>query len=438
MVLAGGDVWAVHDLVDAGADPDTPGPDGLPVLCAAVAAYDDEMAAVLVECGADPDRTLPDGTTPLLRAVALGSPAVVGAVLGREPLLRLPETARERALSEARTWYDAGAVAELRRRTGATGTAAIRPVQDDGYGHVEEVALGGHAVRAGHGAVLTDLERAFQILTPVDELVARAVRHPDDDHVDRSACTYALVGRHDEETWAAVVAHGRHPSPAHRRFAAHFLFARAVTGPQAHLYEEEAAAVLTAWAAAEPDAEVLETVLLACSEYDHAGLVAAGLRHTGHPDPRVRSRAAALLHPPDGPAASAALRALARDPVPDVRGTVAAVLGGGWRGELTPGARRELLTLVRDPDPGVRLVAASALSESADEDPAVLDALAALLDDLDDPRIRLEGGYGLARRNDPRTQDAYARIGPLDTFPRPDHRLNALWDWKWHKEHPHP
>ncbi len=62
-------------LLDEGADPDAVDEHGQLVLCTAVAAYDAPVAQALVEGGADPDRPLPDGTTPLLRAVDLGSPA---------------------------------------------------------------------------------------------------------------------------------------------------------------------------------------------------------------------------------------------------------------------------------------------------------------------------------------------------------------------------
>ncbi|MFJ8184542.1 ankyrin repeat domain-containing protein [Streptomyces sp. NPDC096105] len=80
-----GDEQDVRRLLEAGADPDTLTEDGLPVLCRAIAAHD---ADALVEAGADPDRGLPDGTTPLGRAVDGGSPAVVTAALGRDPMLR--------------------------------------------------------------------------------------------------------------------------------------------------------------------------------------------------------------------------------------------------------------------------------------------------------------------------------------------------------------
>ncbi|WP_323180230.1 ankyrin repeat domain-containing protein [Streptomyces sp. NBC_01363] len=112
-----GDARAVRSLlVESGTDPDTVDATGLPVLCVAVAAYDEHVTGALVEGGADPDRLLPDGTTPLWRAVDGGSPAIVSAVLGDEPRLRLSEASRERLLVLARNWYETGAVEEFRRR----------------------------------------------------------------------------------------------------------------------------------------------------------------------------------------------------------------------------------------------------------------------------------------------------------------------------------
>ncbi|TQK86586.1 hypothetical protein FB563_6733 [Streptomyces puniciscabiei] len=66
---------------------------------------------------------------------------------------------------------------------------------DDEYSQVDEVSLAGLVVRDGHGAVLTALEWAFRILTPVGELVARGVRVPDEDDVDWSTVVWVLAQR---------------------------------------------------------------------------------------------------------------------------------------------------------------------------------------------------------------------------------------------------
>lgn len=85
----------------------------------------------------------------------------------------------------------------------------------------------------------------------------------------------------------------------------------------------------------------------------------------------------------------------------------------------------------------MRARTAEAVADSADHSAAVADALVALLDE-DDFGTRLDAAYGLLRRDHPRTGEAIERVGPLS---RPgfehDHRLSALWTWKWDREdHP--
>ncbi|MEU6014972.1 ankyrin repeat domain-containing protein [Streptomyces sp. NPDC047515] len=253
-----GEADSVRSLLREGANPDAVGAHGLPVLCAAVAAYDGPVAEALVEGGADPVRQLPDGTTPLWRAVDGGSPAVVSAVLGNEPRMRLSEAARERLLAPARGWYETGAAEELRRRTRAPGPAAVVRVNDDYlYDHVDQLSLGGLVVRAGHGAVLTLLEWAFRILAPVDELVARCVEQPDEDHVNWSAVHHVLAQRRSNETWSAVMALRRHPDPVHRRVLARYLWTRAILCYGPDYYVKEEGELLAVWAVEETDTEVL-------------------------------------------------------------------------------------------------------------------------------------------------------------------------------------
>ena len=424
------DADAVRALLEEGADPDTAGEDGLPVLCAAVAAYDEPVAEALLEGGADQDRPLPDGTTPLLRAVDLGSPAMVTALLGNEPQLRLPQSAQARLLSLARNWYETGAAQELRRRTGVSGPVEVVLTLDDEYKHVERVSLGGLTVRAGHGAVLTWLERSFRIPTPVAELAARALRHPDEKHVEWFEACFALSQRRDEEAWSAVVGLRHHPSPAHRRFAAYSLgIGVSVETTGQDWYAKARNRLLAIWAIEETDGEVLAKVLEAYPGDDHPDQEALGLRHANHADPRVRREVPYYLHRhgvPLSPAGTTALLALARDPETAVRSAVCSALGAGR--DLTSETRNALLTLVRDPDSGVRAGAAVALSSSRDRAPVVTDAFRALLDD-DDRMLRLEGAYGLAQLDDPRTEEAYERVGPLGSGFEHDHRALGLWRW---------
>ncbi|MFD7493642.1 HEAT repeat domain-containing protein [Streptomyces sp. NPDC059832] len=424
-----GDAGAVRSLLKSGTDPDTVDATGLPVLCVAVAAYDEHVAGALVEGGADPDRLLPDGTTPLWRAVDGGSPAIVSAVLGDEPRLRLSEASRERLLVLARNWYETGAAEQLRRRTRAPGPAETVRVQDDDVDRVDQVSLGGLVVRAGHSAVLTLLEWAFRVLTPVDELIARAVEHPADDDVNAWAVHHVLIQRRSTETWSAVVALRHHPAPAQRLVTARYLWTRAIVrcGPGHH--EKEEGELLAGWAAEETDSEVLAQVLAAFSEHGHPEQEAIALRYADHPDPRVRRRVPDTLHVEGAahtPAATAALLTLAQDPVAAVRSSACTMLG--VRDDHTPEIVRALLRLAQDPDAQVRATAAVALAASRDRTPAVADALVALLAE-DDRIVRLEAAYGLARRDDPRTGEAIERVGPLGPGFEHDHRVSGLWQW---------
>ncbi|WP_189827432.1 ankyrin repeat domain-containing protein [Streptomyces finlayi] len=435
-----GDADAVTASLEAGAAADTVTDDGLPVLCLAIAAHDATVAEALVEGGADPDRRLPDGTTPLVRAVDGGSPAVAQAVLGREPRLRLPEPEREQLLALARRWYERGAPDELRRRTGRSGSLRQARVMDDEYGHVTQLTLGGLTVRAGHGAILTNLEWAFRILTPVDELVARAVARRDPDHVDWAAAMWVLSERRSKETWSALTVHRRNPAPEYRRFVLDVLRWYVLTPfSWRNSYEKETAELLVAWAVdGEDDPGVLAEVLRVLNETEHRESVAVGLRYADHPDPRVRARVPDLLLCRDtvGPSlraeAGTVLLALAGDQDGAVRAEAAEVLIAAHDG--SSGCTDAVVRLLQDPVAEVRARAASAVAGGADRTAAVADALLALLDE-DDFATRLNAAYGLLRRDDPRTGEAIERVGPLD---RPgfehDHRLCAVRSWQRSRE----
>ncbi|GGQ64904.1 hypothetical protein [Streptomyces pilosus] len=432
-----GDVEAVRASLDEGADPDAPGDHGLPVLCAAVAAFDSAVAAVLVEGGADPDRVLPDGTTPLWRAVDGGSPAVLTAVLGDEPRLRLPEEARERLLALARRWYETGTAEELRRRTGASEPVRTVRVPDDPdeYHRIDQVSLGGLVARTGHGGILTALEWAFRILTPVDDLVARAADQPDEQHATWWEVLSVLLKRPSFETWQAVVAHRHHPDPVHRRFVAEYLRTRGVLVYDSP-YAQEEGDFLAAWAAEETDIEMLVKVLEAFAEYEHPGTEDIGLRYAGHPDARVRRQVPELFCPWGASLTSPArdgLLPLIRDPDARVR-LLASRMAVHDDALLTP-AVQALLALAGGPDAGLRGEAAALLAPCPDHSPAVADALFALLDE-DDRLTRLEAAYGLALRDDPRTAEAYRRLKRLGLADPDDHRWSKVGDWQYAKDHP--
>lgn len=410
----------VRRLLDEGADPNAPAEDGLPVLCLAVGAYDAPVAGALVGAGADPDRVLPDGTTPLLRAIEGGSYAVFSAVKGLDPGLRLRGPAADRALATARSRYE--------RCLAATGKR-IR-VPDGESGHVDELTLDGRTVRDGHGAILTDLEWALRILTPVAELAARGAAHADPGHVDWWSAVFVLgAQRRSRETWSAVAALRHHPDPAHRRFAADVLRCTTLLrGSGMHAYDKETNALFAAWATEETDGQVLADVLRAwANEHEHPDIAATGLRYADHPHPAVRAAVPDCLEagPPE-PAGRAALLVLARDEHAPVRRGACGVLGRAHDGSAD--VRAALLTLAGDPDAEVRWGAAVGLADSDDRAPEVADALAGLLDE-EEQRVRVTAAYGLMRRDDPRTAAAYERVGPCTPELEHDHRWSRLWNW---------
>ncbi|MET9468458.1 ankyrin repeat domain-containing protein [Streptomyces sp. NPDC006544] len=356
-----GDAEDVTVLLEAGADPDTVTDDGLPVLCLAVGAHDAAVASALVGRGADPDRRLPDGTTPLLRAVDGGSWAMTKALLGNDPL-RLPEAERERLIALARHWYERGADVELRNRTGESGPVHEEQGEDGEYDQYEDVArltLGGFTVRAGHGAILTQLESVFGIVTPVDELVDRALAQGAWPHADWRSAESVLAFRRDPETFPAVTAHRHDPDPGRRLFVLSVFRSYRmqvyldIWSRQGVPFGKETADVLVAWAmdGEEEDPHVLARVLSTLKQLRHPEMEAVGLRHAGHPSPAVRAE------------------------VPD--------LVFDWATWRTPlGAAREaLLLLAADVDPGVRRRAGDALSVADDGSGDIISAIVGLLRD---------------------------------------------------------
>ncbi|MFD8424497.1 HEAT repeat domain-containing protein [Streptomyces sp. NPDC059466] len=425
---------AVGALLGEGADPQTPGPDGLPLLCTAVAGFDHETARALTDGGADPDHELPDGTTPLLRAVDLGSRAMLWAVLGDDPQLRLTERARKRLLDLARYWIETGEEKELRRRTGASGPAVRRLVTED-HTEVEEVSLGGLTVRAGHNGILTGLEWRFGIPTPVAELAARAVAYADGLHANWAEARFVLGERRGPQVWSELKALRHHPDPVHRLFLVDVVWSRNSMRWFNHRQDvAEDADFLAAWVSDEPDSMVLARVLDVYADEDHPDMEAIGLRYVDHTDPRVRSQVPHLIlrESPPTEVATSALLALSRDPDPDVRCSVAGAMGG--RG-LTSDLRETLLALIRDTDFEVRACAAVSLGNSDDRTAAVTDALVAVLDE-EDLLLRLEIVHALARRDDPRTEYAWERVGELppgfgEIGPQQeDHRILAYWQYR--------
>ncbi|MFJ9446938.1 hypothetical protein ACIRRH_34540 [Kitasatospora sp. NPDC101235] len=220
------DAATVRACLKQGTAPDTLGSDGLPLLCTAVAGLDHLTAEVLVDGGANQDLELPDGSTPLVRAVDTGSPTLVTVVLGDAPRLRVPEASQRQLLDLARHWYEVGVVEELRHQTGAAGPAVTHRIDDAHGDTIDEMSLGGLTVRAGHGAVLTQLEWRFGVLPPLDEVMARAVEHAEDGDSNWFTAAYYLSRRRGPRIWSELTTLRQHPDPTHRRFLASVLWHR--------------------------------------------------------------------------------------------------------------------------------------------------------------------------------------------------------------------
>jgi hypothetical protein len=398
-----GDADGVRALLEEGADPDTFA-GGLPLLCLAVAAYDEPVAEALLEAGADPLRRLPDGTTPLLRAVDGGSSTLTYALACRRTPLPAPE--RAEMMVRARHWADAGVEAELRRRTGLTGPVERIRVEDAEVGcWCEQLALGGLTVRDGHRAVLTSMEARYGIRAPFDELVARALAHPDREHVVWSDVMFTLGRRVDEETWQWSRDLLNHSDRLHRLLAADVLLSLVigdvVTG-RAPFWER--GRDLVPWAEQEEDPEVLAVILQAMTHDSAPEIEAVGLSHLTHPDPRVRALVPETL-------------GRSEDDCPLAR----------------PGCLTAVLTLARDPDPGVRQAVCHWLAHYRGHEPEIGDALVALTHDERQP-IRICAVSGLAYRDDPRCVEAEHRIGPLDPELPFDERLMDVLRYQRRRE----
>ncbi|MFH0177133.1 HEAT repeat domain-containing protein [Streptomyces cacaoi] len=419
-----GDVEAVHELLDGGEDPNARDPaDGVPLLCVAVAAYDEPVAEELIKAGADALRSpdgapggdpgLPGGDSALTRAVDGGCSWMATRLL--PDLVRLDADARADLLARARYWAEADIATELRRRTGLAGPVERGTVRVESWSSEHERhSLGGQTVWDGHLGVLTMLEERFRIRTSFDELLARALTRPDRDHNVWSDSVVLLAGRGDEETWAAARALSAHPDRLRRLFAADVLrclvigFGGLFSRPGS-VVDKPAPEVFLPWALEEPDPEVLALVLSGLSEEgDSDGngeiIEPVGLSYAGHPDPRVR------LEVPDTLRPEAACARVQREKL-DV-----------------------LYALARDPDPRVRERAAHWLAHCPAEAPGVTDVLAGLLDDeLRDTRVH--AAYGLAQRDDPRCVAAERGLRPLDADGWPDSGLvRAIW--RYEENHP--
>ncbi|MFF5537145.1 ankyrin repeat domain-containing protein [Streptomyces cinerochromogenes] len=400
-----GDTDLVERLLLEGSDADVCDARGTPAFWLAVGARAATVAQMLLDHGADPGRCGPDGPLPLRAAVDWGSPALVEVLLDHRARGRYREQELLEMRDLARHWHETGVEAELRRRTGAEGSVGRTRVQDDEFYSVHEFSLGGMAVRDGHAAILTRLEEILRVRVGFEELMGRALAHPDQDHTAWGSAAILLAHRRDEETWTAAAALRAHPDPARRLFGAEVL-------RLTHLFDDSdedafagpALDIFTDWSAEETDLAVLTEVLVALGEHPGPRAEAALLPHAGHPDARVRR------------AVAQGLSAWSSPPV------------------FSGAARAALRELMADKEAVVREYACLTVADARDRDPALADALAALLDDTD-RRVQAVVVYGLALHDDERCVAGARRLGP----PHPEHPdeeryLDAAWRYEWRRD----
>ncbi|MEV4998431.1 ankyrin repeat domain-containing protein [Streptomyces niveus] len=388
----GGHTEVVLALLAAGARPDRREAYGFTALTWAVGQGHTDTVEALLAHGADPDLPgpgggAPDGEPPLVTAARRGSPSTVRA------LLRHGAGAREEALAEALRWSAPEAVehelhAELLPMAGGGDETVVRRIEEDGgVTVVVETLKDGAPIaslerQTGHGAIATVLEKSLNIRTPFEELAGRALRCAVPDRDGWREPVAALWRRGDEESLQAALAWCASDDPARRAFAADVL-ARLGAADDAdgdRPFAAQALPALRELSAGARTPELIGACVTALGEQGEVAALPEILRHTAHPDVRIRHRVAvalAALVPSDHEEGIAALTALSADIDNAVRERATTALAG--TGADTPAVREALAARLTDP---VRVTAAEAARGlAARRDPRAVDALARMLAD---------------------------------------------------------
>ncbi|WP_369212770.1 HEAT repeat domain-containing protein [Streptomyces flavofungini] len=369
----------------------------------AVRAYAGDIAQLLLQHGADAGASRPGELLTLREAVDSGSPALVEALLEHSIRGRCPRPELMEVCDLARDWHEAGAEAELRRRTRCHDGLVRSQVQDDEYHSVNEFTLGGTSVQDGHAAILTHLEQLLGIRAPFEEVMARAVQH-DQHHSAWGHATILLASRRDQRTWEAAEALRTHAEPSRRLFGATVLrLTHLFDGSDEDAFAAPALDLFTEWSAREEDTAVLTEVLVALGELVDPRAEAALLPYAEHPEAGIRRAVANGLGFPAEP--------------PAVRA----------------GARAALLELMTDTDADVREAACRRIAEGGDHDPVFAHAMAALLDDAD-RRVQVVAVYGLALHDGERCVAAARRLPPAPPGTPHEYELDAVWRYEWRRD----
>ncbi|MCL7491556.1 hypothetical protein M8I34_08870 [Streptomyces sp. MCA2] len=399
------DSGLVKRLLLEGSDADVCDVRGTSAFCLAVGMRSGAIAQLLLMHGADPGLCGPDSLLPLHEAVDSGSLALVDALLDTRVRARYDDSELREVGNLARHWHETGVESELRRRTGARGAVVRIRVQDDEFNSVDEYSLGGMTVRDGHAGILTRLEELLGIHPSFEELMDRALSHPDQDHTAWGSSTILLAHRRNRETWTAAASLRTHPDPSHRLFGAEVLrLTHLFDNSDEDAFAGPALDIFADWSAEEADLDVLTEVLIAVGEHAGPRAEAALLPHAGHHDARVRRAVA---------------RGFSTWPSPPA---------------VSDAVHKVLLDLMSDPDAGVRHDACLTVADGKDHDPVLTDAMAALLDDAD-RRVQVVAVYGLALHHDERCVEGARRLGPPQpAHPGEEHYLGAAWRYEWHRD----
>jgi hypothetical protein len=336
-----GDWETARRLISNMPTADLTGGQGVALLHAAVRARSLPTVQDLLECGVDPYAPAAHDDSALSWAADHGDLELLDRVMDLDDLEERDAgrvtASKQEALKIAYGWVALDVEDELRRqlRLPAGGTVERdRVPYGDGWQEstrIRVTAPDGRSAQAltAHRAIITTLEPALGIVATGEELLERALHHGDPDSCDWNTALWALTHRRPMDEayrWAITrIADARTPA---RRFVANALHILSMEGDEKdRSFAAAAISAIRDRLAVEDDPYTLEHLLAAYAEF-HSVVPQPEIRaYARHPEPRIRSRAAALLaYAGPDPDSMISLVELTADPDADVRATALAVL----------------------------------------------------------------------------------------------------------------
>ncbi|MER7501685.1 ankyrin repeat domain-containing protein [Nonomuraea pusilla] len=380
-------VETARALLEAGAAADGRESGGWTALMWAAANGHADTASLLIQAGADVDAANDDGDTPLTLAARRGALGVVQQLLSAGADHEKYDGDGDTPLDIAEDWVGVHLETALLDQIGQEGWEYVvgRQYAKDG---TELVTVAGRSpdgseteqvqAQRGHAAIATLLEEAAGVLTPVDQLAARALAHRD---VDEDAETWwivadALAKRGDDETYEALARLCVSEDAREREFGVDAI-AQFGHREGEKPYLERTLPLLQKMVTTEGNPQVLRSVL-------------AALGHQG--DPRALPQVLDVIRRPGHQRTMTDAIALADVLPPDHAEGL----------EL-------LISMTEDDDAEVRDWATAGLAGLSADTPRIREALAARLGD-DDLRTVAEATRGLAERGDPRAEEGARRV----------------------------